>query len=150
MKKTFVAVLLAALMLVVMGVAMSLAAPDGTVIISPSQTKAGLPGGTVIYTLTITNAGGTASITGTVSITDTITISYTGNSWPVAGPAQVMVMRGQSQSFDVRVSIPAAPTATHDTVYVTPYVAGSALIPVQLTTTTSTSSPRLYLPITRM
>lgn len=146
MKKTFVAALLAALMLAVMGVAMSVAAPDGTVIISPpSQAKTGVPGGIVTYTLTITNVvGGTA----TNNITDTIMISYTGNSWPVVQPVtRVLLAGGQSQSFYVRVSIPVAPIATRDTVYVTPYVPGSAWLPVQLTTTASFY--RLYLPSIR-
>ena len=55
MKKTFVAVLLAALMLAVLGVAMSLAAPEAAGVTKTASTTTAFPGDLITYTMVITN-----------------------------------------------------------------------------------------------
>jgi len=55
MKKTFVAVLLAALMLAVLGVAMSLAAPEAARVTKTASSPTAFPGDLITYTMVITN-----------------------------------------------------------------------------------------------
>jgi len=96
MKKTFVAVLLAALMLVVMGVTMSLAAPEAVEapVFKTVSTSFAFSGDLIIYTMVIThNAGDNFKLVdltpvNTTYVTHTITPSasdQTGHSLPGTG-----------------------------------------------------------------
>jgi hypothetical protein len=112
--------------------------------LSPGASQTGLPGGTVIYTLTASNSG---------SMEDTYALATAGNTWPASlSAASIMVPPGASGSFTVAVTIPGdALAGASDSVTVTATSQGDSSLSDTATLTTTclltAGDFRLYLPL---
>ncbi|MDT8304957.1 MAG: FixG Ig-like domain-containing protein [Anaerolineae bacterium] len=97
----------------------TLVLPVYSVRLSPDQARGGLPGATVMYTLTVSNTGNRA---------DSYDLDVAGNAWPaVLSATSVAVAPGASAQFGVAVSIPpGALTTESDTVSITATSQGDA------------------------
>jgi hypothetical protein len=82
------------------------------VALSPDDARAGLPGETVTYTLTITNSG---------TVSDTYDLAASGNAWPTSlSTASIQLNAGASTPFNAYVTVPpGAMPADSDTASVT-------------------------------
>jgi hypothetical protein len=113
----------------------------GVVLTPATAAQSAAPGGTVTYTLSITNTG---------NITDVFTFADSGNNWAVGLPMTVTLGAGDSADVMVTVTIPlTAADGTVDTVTVTATSVGDGTKSASsdLTTTAVITEYRLFLPI---